>query len=129
MREPFVFPDRAHRVSLLTKASRSDGMVRAIQRGADMITDDDKWESLAAAYLRRLAADDMFQWARHWKFEERSTGPDAEPQPEVSDTISKRERDRIKIMRITSRQAIPAKSEASAGLAIKNLGPCESRGH
>ena len=106
MREPFVFPDRAHRVSLLTKASRSDGMVRAIQRGADMITDDDKWESLAAAYLRRLAADDMFQWARHWKFEERSTGPDAEPQPEVSNTISKRERDRIKIMRITSRQAI-----------------------
>jgi hypothetical protein len=71
-----------------------------------MITGDDKWESLAAAYLRRLAADDMFQWARHRKFEERSIGSDAEPQPEVSDTISQTERDRRKIMRITSRQAM-----------------------
>jgi hypothetical protein len=34
--------------------------------------DDEKWENLAAEYLRRLAADDMFQWARYWKFAERS---------------------------------------------------------
>jgi hypothetical protein len=71
-----------------------------------MITDDEKWESLAAEYLRRLAADDMLQWARYWKFAERSTGSDAEPQAEVSGTISKRERDRRKIMRITSQQTM-----------------------
>jgi hypothetical protein len=76
-------------------------MVRAMQRGADMITDDDKWESLAAEYLRRLAAEDMMQWARYWKFAERSQGPDGE----LPD-IDKRERDHRRIMRLTSRQAM-----------------------
>jgi hypothetical protein len=40
--------------------------------GAPMTTDDEKWESLAAEYLRRLAAEDMLQWTRHWRFAERS---------------------------------------------------------
>jgi threonyl-tRNA synthetase len=72
-----------------------------MQRGADMITDDDKWESLAAEYLRRLASEDMLQWARYWKFAERSQGGDAD----LPD-ISKTERDHRKIVRLTSREAI-----------------------
>src|SRR6201996_5145553 len=47
-------------------------------RGAAMATqynDDQKWEALAAKYLRRLAAEDMREWARYWRFEERSNGP------------------------------------------------------
>jgi hypothetical protein len=64
-----------------------------------MITDDDKWESLAAEYLRRLATEDMREWARYWKFEERSTVSDTESQVEVSNILSKRERDRRRLMR------------------------------
>jgi hypothetical protein len=79
--------------------------VRSIKAsGADMITDDQKWESLASEYLRRLASKDMQQWARYWKSEDRSTGPDAEPHVNASETISKRERDRRRLMRVTSQQ-------------------------
>jgi hypothetical protein len=79
-------------------------MVRSIDRGANMITDDQKWESLAAEYLRRLAAKDMQQWARYWKLENRSTDPDAELHVNASETISKRERNRRRLMRVTSQQ-------------------------
>jgi hypothetical protein len=46
-----------------------------------MTTDDERWESLASEYLRALAAEDMLQWTRHWRFAERSIiGPNAEMQ-------------------------------------------------
>jgi hypothetical protein len=80
-----------------------------------MITDDQKWESLASEYLRRLASKDMQQWARYWKSEDRSTGPDAEPHVNASETISKRERDRGRLMRVTSQTRIRhLKNEPSA---------------
>jgi hypothetical protein len=41
--------------------------------------DNEKWERLAAKYLRRLAAEDMRQWERHWRLESLSGGSDAEP--------------------------------------------------
>jgi hypothetical protein len=69
-----------------------------------MITDDKNWESLAAEYLRRLAAEDMREWARYWKFEDRSTGSEMEPQAEASNTLSKKERDRRRLMRVTFQQ-------------------------
>jgi hypothetical protein len=71
-----------------------------------MTTDDEKWESLAAEYLRRLAAEDMLQWTRHWRFAERSiTGPDGEQQANASDALSKTDRDRRRLLRLTSQQA------------------------
>jgi hypothetical protein len=72
--------------------------------GADMTTDDEKWESLASEYLRRLAAEDMLQWTRYWRFADRSTGPDGELQASASDALSKVERDCRKLVRLTSRQ-------------------------
>jgi len=42
-------------------------------------TESENWERLAAKYLRRLAAEDMRQWERHWRLEGLSGGPDAEP--------------------------------------------------
>jgi hypothetical protein len=70
-----------------------------------MTTDDERWERLAAQYLRRLAAEDMLQWTRHWRFAERSiTGPDAELQANASEALSKPERDCSKLVRLTSRQ-------------------------
>jgi hypothetical protein len=69
-----------------------------------MIADDKNWESLAAEYLRRLAAEDMREWARYWKFEDRSAGSDTELQAEAGNTLSKRERDRRKLMRVTFQQ-------------------------
>ena len=55
-----------------------------------MIADDKKnWESLAAEYLRRLAAEDMREWARYWKFEDRSAGSDTELQAEAGNTLVK----------------------------------------
>jgi hypothetical protein len=69
-----------------------------------MTTDDERWESLASEYLRRLAAEDMLQWTRHWRFADRSIiGPDGELQ-NVSEAVSKPDRDRRKLMRLTSRQ-------------------------
>jgi hypothetical protein len=41
-------------------------------------TEIENWERLAAKYLRRLAAEDMRQWERHWRLESLSRGPDAE---------------------------------------------------
>jgi hypothetical protein len=64
-------------------------------------THDQKWESLASEYLRRLAAEDMRQWERHYRFEDRSTAP-AE-QRAVDGVLSTKERDRRKLMRVTSR--------------------------
>jgi hypothetical protein len=85
-----------------------------------MITDDQTWESLASEYLRRLASKDMQQWARYWKSEDRSTGPDAEPHVNASETISKRERDRRRLMRgLVGWYCAcdgPFKAERSAGL-------------
>jgi hypothetical protein len=72
--------------------------------GAVMTTDDERWESLASEYLRRLAAEDMRQWTRYWRFADRSTGPDGEQQANVNDALSKVERDCRKIVRLTSRQ-------------------------
>jgi hypothetical protein len=70
-----------------------------------MITDDERWKSLAADYLRRLAAEDMPQWARHWRFAEHSiTGPDGEQQANAGDALSKTDRDRRRLMRLTSQQ-------------------------
>jgi hypothetical protein len=72
--------------------------------GADMTTDDERWETLASEYLRRLAAEDMLQWTRYWRFADRSTGPDGELQASASDALSKADRDRRKLMRLTSQQ-------------------------
>jgi hypothetical protein len=69
-----------------------------------MIADDKNWENLAAEYLRRLAAEDMREWTRYWKFEDRSAGSETEPQAEASNTLSKRERDRRRLMRVTFQQ-------------------------
>jgi hypothetical protein len=70
-----------------------------------MTTDDERWESLASEYLRRLAAEDMLQWTRHWRFADRSTiGPDAELQGNGNDDLSKTDRDRRRLMRLTSQQ-------------------------
>jgi hypothetical protein len=69
-----------------------------------MTTDDERWETLASEYLRRLAAEDMLQWTRYWRFADRSTGPDGE-QASASDALSKADRDRSrKLMRLTSQQ-------------------------
>jgi hypothetical protein len=69
-----------------------------------MTTDDERWESLASEYLRRLAAEDMLQWTRHWRFADRSIlGPDAELQ-NASEALSKPDRVRRKLMRLTSQQ-------------------------
>jgi hypothetical protein len=70
-----------------------------------MTTDDERWESLASEYLRRLAAEDMLQWTRHWRFAERSiTGPDPELQANAGDALSKPNRDRRKLVRLASQQ-------------------------
>jgi hypothetical protein len=70
-----------------------------------MTTDDERWESLASEYLRRLAAEDMLQWTRHWRFADRSIiGPDGEPQANANEALSKPDRDRRKLMRLTSQQ-------------------------
>jgi hypothetical protein len=36
-------------------------------------TEIENWERLAAKYLRRLAAEDMRQWERHWRLESLSS--------------------------------------------------------
>jgi hypothetical protein len=70
-----------------------------------MTTDDERWESLAALYLRQLAAEDMLQWTRHWRFADRSiTGPDAELQANGGDDLSKTDHQRRRFMRVTSQQ-------------------------
>ena len=40
-----------------------------------VLTHNQNWERLAAKYLRKLAAEDMQQWDRHYRFEDRSTVP------------------------------------------------------
>jgi hypothetical protein len=66
-------------------------------------TDKRRWESLAAKYLRRLAAEDMRQWLRHYRSEDRSTAP-VEHQA-ADGVLSMKERNRRKLMRVTSRAA------------------------
>jgi hypothetical protein len=66
-------------------------------------TDKERWESLAAKYLRRLAAEDMRQWLRHYRSEDRST---ARVEHQAADgVLSMKERNRRKLMRVTSRAA------------------------
>jgi hypothetical protein len=48
-------------------------------------TESENWERLAAKYLRRLSAKDMRQWERHWRFEGRSSVPDAKPNGSVTE--------------------------------------------
>jgi hypothetical protein len=68
-----------------------------------MATDDERWESLASEYLRRLAAEDMLQWTRYWRFADHSTGSE-EQQAGAGDALSKADRDRGKLVRLTSQQ-------------------------
>jgi hypothetical protein len=44
----------------------------------------------------------MLQWTGYWRLADRSTGPDGEQQADAGGTLSKADRDRRKLVRLTN---------------------------